>query len=204
MAQKLRFQAKLHIKFWGECLLTATYIINYTPMSHLFDKSPYEHLFQKPPTFHDLHVFGCLCYAYVNDRVHDKFGFSPSKCIFIGYPMGRRDGWYMTWTHVTFYFTSCWVSWNWISFCTVFTDCKIYSSWLLPTNDPSNVDLEPMKTVPPNVVMSEVSIGSINEDEHPTYVEHVYVLPSTDFLFPILFLLKIKFCRNESISPQHT
>lgn len=99
----------------------------------------------------------------------------------LGIPMGRRDRLYMTWTHVTFYFTSCWVSWNWISFCTLFIDCKIYSNWLLPTNDPSNVDLEPMQIVPPNIVISEVFIGSINEDEHPTYVEHEYVLPSTDF-----------------------
>lgn len=38
-----------------------------------------------------------------------------------------------------------------------------------------------MQTVPPYVVISEVSIGSINEDELPTSVEHEYVLPSTDF-----------------------
>lgn len=106
MAQKLRFQAKLHIKFWGECLLTAAYIINYTPMSHLFDKSPYEHLFQKPPTFHDLHIFKCLCYAYVNDRVHDKFGFSPSKCIFIGYPHGQKGStvYDLNTCHILFHF----------------------------------------------------------------------------------------------------
>lgn len=132
MAQKLRFQAKLPIKFWGECLLTAAYSINYTPMSHLFDKSPYERLFQKPPTYHNLHVFGYLCYAYTDDHVHDKIGFGPSKCIFIGYPHVQK-GWRVYDLNTCRIFISRRVEFHktGFPFATLFTDCKIDYIWLL-------------------------------------------------------------------------
>ena len=90
VARALRFQANLLIKFWGECVLTAAYLINYTPTPKLSRKSPYEMLFSKPPSYSHLRVFGCLCYVHDKNRSKDKFASCSKPCIFIGYLMGKK------------------------------------------------------------------------------------------------------------------
>lgn len=39
-----------------------------------------------------LKVFGCLCYAHNKPRQKDKFGPRSRKCVFLGYPFGKK-GW---------------------------------------------------------------------------------------------------------------
>lgn len=63
VAPALRFEAHLPIKFWGECILTPTYLINSTPTPLLSSKTPYEILFRKRPRYDHLRIFGSLCYV---------------------------------------------------------------------------------------------------------------------------------------------
>ncbi|CAM8941571.1 unnamed protein product [Rhodiola kirilowii] len=92
VARALRFQAQLPIAFWAECVSTAAFLINCTPTPILDNRSPYEVLHKQPPPYSSLRVFGCLCFAAQIPRSRDKFASRSRKCIFIGYPLGKR-GW---------------------------------------------------------------------------------------------------------------
>lgn len=91
VARALRFQASLPMEFWGECVMTAAYIINRTPTPILNGKTPFERLYNRPPPLSHLQVFGCLCYSHNQKRMGDKFASRSVKGVFIGYPSGKKD-----------------------------------------------------------------------------------------------------------------
>ncbi|XP_074306349.1 uncharacterized protein LOC141641591 [Silene latifolia] len=104
-ARALRLHANLPIKFWGDSILTATYLINKMPTAILGWKSPFEVLLGKQPTYSELRVFGCLCYGPVSktNTSRDKFAAKGRKCVFIGYPYGQKGyTLYDLQQHVTF------------------------------------------------------------------------------------------------------
>ncbi|GAU48759.1 hypothetical protein TSUD_281100 [Trifolium subterraneum] len=105
VARALRFQGNLPISFLGECILTAEYLINRTPTPLLNGKCPYEVLNGKPPTYEHLRVFGSLCYAHNQGRKGDKFASRSRKCVFVGYPHGKK-GWKLFDLDTNTYFVS--------------------------------------------------------------------------------------------------
>ncbi|KAL9447401.1 hypothetical protein AB3S75_014963 [Citrus x aurantiifolia] len=92
VGRALRFQANLPLNFWGECILSAAYIINRTPTPLLDGKTPYELLYGKPPPYAHFRSFGCLCYARYVPRDKNKFNPRSRRCVFVGYPHGKK-GW---------------------------------------------------------------------------------------------------------------
>ncbi|XP_010412651.1 PREDICTED: uncharacterized protein LOC104698984 [Camelina sativa] len=92
VARALLFQASLPIKFWGEAVLTAAYLINQTPSSIQSGCSPYEILHKSKPDYDQLRVFGSACYVHRLTRDKDKFGQRSRVCVFVGYPFGKK-GW---------------------------------------------------------------------------------------------------------------
>ncbi|GER50180.1 glutamyl-tRNA(Gln) amidotransferase subunit A [Striga asiatica] len=55
-------------------------------------QTPYEILYGSAPLLSHLRVFGCLCYAHNQDRNGDKFTTRSRRCVFVGYPFGKK-GW---------------------------------------------------------------------------------------------------------------
>ncbi|GJZ78479.1 retrovirus-related pol polyprotein from transposon TNT 1-94 [Tanacetum coccineum] len=77
VARALRFQATLPLRFWGDCITTATYLINRFPSPILHNKTPYELLLNKVPDYSYLKVFGC-------------FAVATNPLIFLGYPAQQK------------------------------------------------------------------------------------------------------------------
>ncbi|KAL2903852.1 Retrovirus-related Pol polyprotein from transposon TNT 1-94 [Bienertia sinuspersici] len=92
VARALLFQGNLPVKFWGECVLSAAYLINRTPSGVLKNKTPYEILYGVEPNFDILRVFGCLCFVHNPHTKGDKFASRSRKCVFVGYPNDKK-GW---------------------------------------------------------------------------------------------------------------
>ncbi|KAD6455029.1 hypothetical protein E3N88_09735 [Mikania micrantha] len=89
-ARALKFEANLPTKFWGECILTATYIINRLPSEVIENKTPYEILYNQQPDYERMRVFGCLAYYRNTDAKGDKFEQRGKAGVFMGYPCGTK------------------------------------------------------------------------------------------------------------------
>lgn len=90
VARSLMFQSHVPLSYWGDCVLTAVFLINRTPSKLLKNKTPYELLTGKSPDYTHLKTFGCLCYGSTSHKQRHKFHPRSRTCIFLGYPSGYK------------------------------------------------------------------------------------------------------------------
>ncbi|XP_055822236.1 uncharacterized protein LOC129890778 [Solanum dulcamara] len=84
VTRALRFQAKIPIRFWGHCVLAATYLINRIPSSVLEFQTPYERLYGIKPVLSHLRIIGCLALAK-HLTEHDKLMSRSKSVVHMGY-----------------------------------------------------------------------------------------------------------------------
>lgn len=73
-------------------MLAAAHLINMMPTKVLNGRKPYECLYRKPPSYDEIKTSGCLCFVHHARRNRDKFGMRSKRCVFVGYPFGKK-GW---------------------------------------------------------------------------------------------------------------
>lgn len=91
----LLFQNNVPKKFWGEAILTATYLINMLPSKILESKSLMEILSSfyphvTPTNKLQPRIFGCVSYVHVHRNEKGKLDPRAVKCIFLGYSTTQK------------------------------------------------------------------------------------------------------------------
>eukprot|EP00268_Persea_americana_P033657 TRINITY_DN3330_c0_g1_i11.p1 TRINITY_DN3330_c0_g1~~TRINITY_DN3330_c0_g1_i11.p1 ORF type:complete len:627 (-),score=65.47 TRINITY_DN3330_c0_g1_i11:2488-4368(-) len=89
-ARSLIHSSHVPLQFWGEAVLTATYLINRTPSTVLSGISSYEKLFSFQPDLSHLKVFGCTCFVLLSDNERTKLGPKSTVCVFLGYGIEQK------------------------------------------------------------------------------------------------------------------
>lgn len=78
------------VSFWGDCVLTAQYLINHTLSNLLNAKLLLKSYMVNTRNMTSCIPLGCLC--YIHHSTIDKFHSRRWKCVSIGYPLAKK-GW---------------------------------------------------------------------------------------------------------------
>ena len=82
MARCLLIDSKLPKTWWPHAIQTAAYIRNCC-FNERLQKTPYEAACGRKPNIANMHIFGSICYAYVQDK--GKLDPRSQEGIFLGY-----------------------------------------------------------------------------------------------------------------------
>ncbi|CAM8981982.1 unnamed protein product [Rhodiola kirilowii] len=90
IARSMMFHTNVPKRFWGDAVMTASYLINRIPTRSLDDISPYEVLNKSKPSINHLRVFGCLCFVLIPGEQRNKLEAKSTKAMFIGYSTTQK------------------------------------------------------------------------------------------------------------------
>lgn len=106
IACALKIECGMPSQYWGECILTACYLINLFPTVVLDGLSPYEKLTDKSPMITHLKVFGCICFAKVLNS-SNKFQSRSVPYVFMGNCLTQKGYKLLNLDTKTFFISRC-------------------------------------------------------------------------------------------------
>ncbi|GJY57080.1 retrovirus-related pol polyprotein from transposon TNT 1-94 [Tanacetum coccineum] len=89
-ARSFLLSADVPSVFWGEAVLTTTYVIDRIPTAHNSGLSPFEKLYGTLPDYSSLHVFGCTCFILKPHVERTKLSSKSTLCVFLGYGVSQK------------------------------------------------------------------------------------------------------------------
>ena len=84
MARSILIASNLLLVFYGDAILTATYLHNRIVHSGA-SKTPFKLMKGRPPRLDHLRPFGCLAYVHVPSETRSKLAPAAIRCRLIGY-----------------------------------------------------------------------------------------------------------------------
>ena len=85
-------QANLPAGFWRQAVTYLTDILNVTPSSSISSTTSYEVWKKRKPDLKMYRVFGCQAFVHIPKKDRGSLESHTSKCIFIGFEKGYKDG----------------------------------------------------------------------------------------------------------------
>lgn len=90
IVRALLFHSKLPTKYWGECILTTTCIIDRLLSALLQNKCPFTMLNSQEPQYSHMRSFGCICFSTTPKHHRTKFEPKATPHVFMRYPFGIK------------------------------------------------------------------------------------------------------------------
>lgn len=87
--RSMLIDANLPNTYWGEAVMTATYLQNKLP-TRIMQMTPYESWHNRKPNVNNLKVFGCRAFAHIPKQNRNKLQAKAHEYIFIGYPQASK------------------------------------------------------------------------------------------------------------------
>nr|GEU36732.1 integrase, catalytic core [Tanacetum cinerariifolium] len=184
-SRALKFHSSLPNKFYGDCVLTSTYLINKMPMKILDWKTPFEMLHGVYPSYDHLRVIGFLCFATVTNPYKDKFSLRSIKSVLIGYiPSQKGDKVYNLETHEVFCRRDVSLQETIFPFksaCVPYESPLITQHWPIEdtTEDEDLVPYSAPKNSPDNVIPNTPSNDSATPSTHENTSPTINPIPPT-------------------------
>ena len=155
-ARTLLLHANVPLRFWGDAILTACYLINRMPSSVLKDQVPYSFVYPNAPLFSiSPRTFGCTCFVHDFTPGKDKLSSRAVKCVFLGYsrtqkgykcfsPDLRR---YIISADVTFFESTPFFQLNKSEHSTITEDIPV-STYFVPLTHDTDISQPPKESLP--------------------------------------------------------
>ena len=110
IARSLLLSSNVPKRFWGEVVLTTTYLINRLPFKVLDFSTPHQVFLQHFPQSRLISslpskIFGCTMFVHIHQQHWTKLDSWSSKCIFLGYSPNQKGYKYFCPNNQRFYHT---------------------------------------------------------------------------------------------------